>query len=150
MHLTGPERWPRRQRWFIATRKSASIFAAFAAIATATWMGGRKKKHGQRWSSVDVLKKLSVLTFARRIVLLRFSRNGMHTAMCPLSSERESPGTGSSTKGSIYSKHLHGTVAFGFTVQRKICKSKCFGHCLVGVNSLLILMPSGRSMASTA
>src|SRR5712691_3533907 len=38
-----------------------------AAIATAIWMGGVKKKHGQRWSSVAALKKLWVRTFVKRI-----------------------------------------------------------------------------------
>ena len=53
-------------------------------------------------------------------------------------------------RGSIHSRHLLGIIAFGFAFQRKICKSKCFGHCREGTNSLPILTPSGRSMASTA
>src|SRR6266849_8231748 len=113
MYITGPQRWAGRQRWSIATRRSASIFAALAAIATATWMGGRKKKHGQRWSSVAALRKLWVPTSVKRIALRRFSRNGRHIEMLLLNTEKESPGTASSTRESIYSKHLHGMIAYG-------------------------------------
>ena len=59
----------------------------------------------------------------------------------PFEFPKASPGTDSSTRECIYSKHLRETIAFGFAVQRKICKSKCFGHCLVGANSLPILTP---------
>src|SRR5947209_3448225 len=117
MHITGPQRWAGRQRWSIATRRSASTFAALAAIATATWTGGGKKKHGRRWFSVAVSKRLWVPTSVRKIVLLRFSKNGMHTAMLPLNSARESPGTVSSTRESIYSKYLRGIIGFGLVVQ---------------------------------
>src|SRR5437588_13091370 len=118
----------------MATTKSVSIFAALEAIVTVTWKGGGKKKHGRRWFSVAVSKRLWVPTSVRKIVLLRFSKNGMHTAMLPLNSARESPGTVSSTRESIYSKYLRGIIGFGLVVQRKICKSKCFGHCLVGAS----------------
>jgi hypothetical protein len=53
-------------------------------------------------------------------------------------------------QGSIYSKHLHGIIAYRFAVRNRICKSKCFGLCREGASSLPIWMPSGRSMASTA
>src|SRR5712691_2468289 len=99
MHITGPQRWAGRQRWSIATRRLASIFAAHAATATGIWMAGGKKRPGQRWSSVAALKKLWVPTFVKRIALLFFSRNGKHTAMLLLSTAKESPGTTSSTRG---------------------------------------------------
>src|SRR5437879_12331525 len=150
MHIAGPQRWAGRQRWSIATRKSASIFGALVAIATATRMGGRKKRRGQRWSLAAALKKLWVPTFVRKIALLRFSKNGMHTAMLPLNSVRECPGTGSSTREFIYSKRLHGTIGFELAVRRRICKLKSYEHCQVGANALPIWMPSGRSMASIA
>src|SRR5216684_5106322 len=150
MHITGPERWAGRQRWSIATRKSANIFDALAVIAIATWMGGGKKRHGQRWSSVAVLKKLWVPTFVKRTALLRFLGNGKRTAILLLNTAKENPGTASSTKASICSKHLHGIIAYTFAVRNRICKSKCCGHCWAEANSSPILMPSGRSMASTA
>ena len=74
----------------------------------------------------------------------------MHTTMLLLHFAEESSGIASSTRGSIHSRHLLGIIAFGFAFQRKICKSKCFGHCREGTNSLPNLTPSGRSMASTA
>src|SRR6267154_6441900 len=111
MYITGPQRWAGRQRWSIATRKSASIFAALAAIATATWMAGRKEKHGQRWSLAAALKKLWVPISVKRIALLHFSKNGMHTAMFLLNIEKGNPGIGSFTRESIYSKHLRGITA---------------------------------------
>src|SRR5207253_8382372 len=98
MHITGPQRWAGRQRWSIATHKLANTCAVLAAIATATWMGGRKKKHAQQWSLVAALKRLWVLTFAKKIAVLRFSRNGMHTVMRILNTAKESPGTVSSTR----------------------------------------------------
>src|SRR6266851_5414170 len=141
MHITGPRRWAGRQRWSIATRKSVNTCAALAAIATAIWMAGGKKRHEQRWSLVAALKKLSVPTFARRIAQQCFSRNGMHTAMLPLNSAKASPGIAFSTRESIYSKHLREIIGFGFAVQRKIYKSKCFGPCQEGANLLPILTP---------
>src|SRR5260370_42392112 len=113
-------------------------------------MDGGKKRHGQRWSSVAVLKKLWVPTLVKRIALLCFSKNGMHTAMLLLNTARESLGTGSSTRESIYSKHLHGIIAYAFAIRNRICKSKCCGHCWSEANSSPILMPSGRSTANTA
>src|SRR5713226_2842159 len=136
MYITNPQRCAARQRWSIATRRSASICAALAAIATVTWMGGGKKRRGRLWSSVAALKKLWVLTFVKRIALLCFSRNGKHTEMLLLNTAKESPGTASSTRASIYSKHLRGIIASGFAVQRRTFKSKCFGHCREGANSL--------------
>src|SRR5229473_5957708 len=115
MHITGPQRRAGRRRWSIATPKLANIFAALAATASVTWMAGGKKRPGQRWSSVAALKRLLVRTFVRRIALLCFSRNGMRTAMLHLNTEKESPGTGSFTRESIYSKLLRGIIAFGFT-----------------------------------
>src|SRR6266581_9654752 len=117
MHITGPRRRAGRQRWSIATRRSVNTCAALAAIATAIWMAGGKKRHEQRWSLVAALKKLSVPTFLKRIALLCFSKNGMHTAMLLLHSAKASPGIGSSTRASIYSKHLRGIIGFGFAVQ---------------------------------
>src|SRR5882724_7693765 len=102
MHITGSQRWARRQRWSIATPKLASIFAALAVIATVTWMAGGKKRRGQRWSSVAALKRLLVPTSVKRIALPYFLRNGMHTAMLLLNTAKESPGIASSTKESIY------------------------------------------------
>src|SRR6266481_411636 len=78
------------------------------------------------------------------------SKNGMRTVMPLLNSAKENPGTASSTKESICSKHLHGIVAYGFAVRNRICKSKCCRHCRAEVSSFPILMPSGRSMTSTA
>src|SRR6266403_1816412 len=150
MHLTGPQRWAGGQRWSIATRRSANTCAALAAIATATWMAGVKKRPGQRWSSVGALKRLLVPTFLKRIALLCFSKNGRHIVMVLLNTERESLGIISCTRECIYSKHLHGIIGFGFAIRRKICKSKCFGHWRAEANSSPILMQSGRSMASTA
>src|SRR5882762_9163625 len=98
-------------------------------------MDGGKKRHGQRWSSVAALKKLLVPTFIKRIAQPCFSKNGMRTAMLLLSTAKENPGTASSTKASICSKHLHGIIASGFAVRNRICKSKCFGHCWVEANS---------------
>src|SRR6266436_6274448 len=111
-------------------------------------MGGKKKRRGQRWSSVAALKELWVLTFLKRTALLRFLRNGMRTAILTLNTAKESPGIASSTRECIYSKHLHGIIAYGFAIRRRIYKSKCFGHCREEANSLPILMPSGTSMAS--
>src|SRR5712691_2554300 len=150
MHITVRQRWAGRKRWSIATHKLASIYAALAAIAIVTWMGGGKKRPGQRWSLVAVLKRLLVPTFVRRIALLCFLRNGKHTAMLLLNTAEESPGTASSTRGSIYSKHLLGIIAFGFAVRRRIYKSKSSGQCREEANSLPISMPSEKSMASTA
>ena len=150
MHITGPQRWAGRQRWSIATHKLANTCAVLAAIAIVTWMGGRKEKHGQRWSLVAVLKKLWVPTLVKRIAPRCFSRNGMRTAMLLLNTAKESLGITSTTKESIYSKLLLGIIAFRFAVRRRIHKSKCCGHWRAGVNSFPILMPSGRSMASTA
>src|SRR5260370_20752481 len=110
-------------------------------------MGGGKKKRGRRWCSVAALKKLSVPTFARKIVLLRFSKNGMHPAMLLLNTAKESLGIGSSTRESIYSKHLHGIIAYGFAVQRRCYKSKIFGHCREGTKSLPSFIPSHRSIS---
>src|SRR5216684_6987154 len=129
MHITRPQRWAGRQRWSIATRRSVNTCAALAATATAIWMDGGKKRPGQRWFSVAALKKLWVPTFVKRIALLCFSKNGMHTAMLLLNSARESPGIGFSTRESIYSKHLHGITAYGFAIRNRIFKSKCCGHC---------------------
>src|SRR6266567_1240589 len=150
MHITVRQRWAGRRRWSIATRKLASIFAALEATATAIWMAGGKKRHGQRWSSVAVLKKLWGPTFLKKIALLRFSKNGTRTAMLHLNTAKESPGTASSIRESIYSKHLRGIIAFGFAVRRRIYKSKSSGQCREEANSLPILMPSERSMATTA
>ena len=90
-------------------------------------MDGGKKRHGQRWSSVVALKKLWVLTLVKRIVLLCFSKNGMHTAMVFLNTAKENPGTASSTKASICSKHLHGIIAYGFAVRRRIYNQNASG-----------------------
>src|SRR6266571_8065715 len=150
MHIAVRQRCAGRRRWSIATRRSVNTCVALAAIATVTLMGGGKKKPGQRWFSVAALKRLWVPTFVKRIALLCFSRNGKHTAMLLLNTAKENPGTASSTRESIYSKHLRGIIAFGFAVRRRIYKSKCFEHCREEANSLPILMPSERSMASTA
>src|SRR5437660_5458916 len=112
--------------------------------------GWQEKETRQRWSLAAALKRLSAPTFAKRIALLCFSKNGMLTTMLRLNSARESPGIASSTRESIYSKHLRGILGFELAVRRRICKSNCFEHYPERVNSLLILMPSGRSMANTA
>src|SRR5258708_10177488 len=104
MYITGPQRWAGRQRWSIATRKSASIFAALAAIATATWMAGRKEKHGQRWSLAAAWKKLWVPISVKRVALLHFSKNGMRTAISLSNLEKGNPRTDCLTRESTYSK----------------------------------------------
>src|ERR1700676_4141061 len=129
MHIFGQQRRAGRQRWSIATLRSANTCAALAATVTAIWMDGGKKRHGQRWSSGAVLKRLLVPTLVKRIALQCFSRSGMHTEMALLNTEKENPGTVSSHKASICSKHLHGIIACGSTIRNRICKSKCCGHC---------------------
>jgi PD-(D/E)XK nuclease superfamily len=51
-------------------------------------------------------------------------KEGMHTAMVPLNTVKESLGTASSTKASICSKHLHGIIAYAFPVRNRVCKLK--------------------------
>src|SRR6266571_2353731 len=60
----------------------------------------------------------------------------------PFEYRKGEPGIGSSTKGSICSKHLRGIIAYEFAVRRRIYKSKSSRHCREEANSLPILMPS--------
>src|SRR6267378_1293901 len=98
MHIIGPQRWARGQRWSIATRRSVNTCAALASYRYRYLDGWREKETRAAMVFGRCFEKLSVPIFVRKIALLRFSKNGMHTAMLPLNSAKESPGTVSSTR----------------------------------------------------
>src|SRR5260370_42601229 len=94
----------------IVTLKSVNICAALVAIGTATLMAGGKRKLGQLWLLAAVLRMLSELTFAKKIVARRYSGNGTPTGMFPSNSKRGRTGIGSFLKGLICLKGFRRTI----------------------------------------
>ncbi len=106
-------------------------------------MAGGKKKPGAAMVFGRCFEKALGAYFSQEDSAAVLFKEWELTAMLGLNTAKESPGIKSSTKESIYSKHLHGIVASGFTDHRRTFKSKCCGYCRAEVSSFPILMPSG-------
>src|SRR5260370_40703593 len=103
-------------------------------------MAGGKRKLGQLWLLAAVLRMLSELTFAKKIVARRYSGNGTPTGMFPSNSNRGRPGIGSFIRVYIGFKGVRSTIGLASTTHARISRTNFFEPWLEAANVLAVSM----------